>query len=575
VLEIVNVQLGTSTGATAPQIILEDGGTLRASGVAAYGRSGGALHVAVGTSEDPVLVHINAGGATDTLTFQNSFRRVGSGVDDTFSTIRVTGLGRVIAESGGTTANTGYAGSWLVDGGILQLGPLAPGGFGTPINALGFKGGDDEAELKPNSIAINVGGILALASNDNNNASNGATSVRNPITLNGGAIATTVLDASTDGRFSGDMRFVSGSILLDDPVGTPGVARNVSFTSETGIAGNFDWPDSASLSVTGSGVLKFDRNSGTTSVGTDAVMTIGAGATVDLGGTTDPLSDGTNHVNVVNNSTTSFNITTGSKNVGNLSGTGRTTVAAGAGLTANHVRQETLEIGSGAIVTIRPNGGAAGASTLTNLLIDGGETPTGTLDLADNDLTLNQGGPATLATVKAQIRSAYAGGLWNGTGITTLLSEITTGPFAGKTAALGYEVGDTSTSIKYTFAGDAQLDGDVDLDDVGPWSTNFTGELGGSAGATKVWSQGDWDYDGDVDLDDVGKWSVNFTGELGGNGLGPAGQTLYLGDALSSVNPTALAALNGMGITVVPEPSALALLATMTCAIAARRRRVR
>ena len=35
--------------------------------------------------------------------------------------------------------------------------------------------------------------------------------------------------------------------------------------------------------------------------------------------------------------------------------------------------------------------------------------------------------------------------------------------------------------IKYTLGGDADLDGDVDLDDVGIWSVNFTGELGGAS----------------------------------------------------------------------------------------------
>jgi hypothetical protein len=69
--------------------------------------------------------------------------------------------------------------------------------------------------------------------------------------------------------------------------------------------------------------------------------------------------------------------------------------------------------------------------------------------------------------------------------------------------------------IKYTDAGDANLDGDVDLDDVGIWSQNFTGAL---AAGSKTWFQGDWDHDGDVDLDDVGKWSVNFTGVLAPRG---------------------------------------------------------
>jgi hypothetical protein len=192
--------------------------------------------------------------------------------------------------------------------------------------------------------------------------------------------------------------------------------------------------------------------------------------------------------------------------------------------------------------------------------------------------------------VRGLLLSGYNGGAWNGSGIITSQPTVLSGPLAGKAAAVGYgeasalpggtpstfagqPVDATTVVLKYTLSGDTQLDGDVDLDDIGPWSTNFTGELGGGGGATKVWAEGDWDYDGDVDLDDAGKWSVNFTGELGGGGLGPAGQSLYLGDAISSIHPTAKAALQAMGITVVPEPSTAALIGFGFAGVALRRLR--
>ena len=37
------------------------------------------------------------------------------------------------------------------------------------------------------------------------------------------------------------------------------------------------------------------------------------------------------------------------------------------------------------------------------------------------------------------------------------------------------------TIIKYTYYGDADLDGDADGVDIGTWATNFTGELSGGA----------------------------------------------------------------------------------------------
>jgi hypothetical protein len=128
-------------------------------------------------------------------------------------------------------------------------------------------------------------------------------------------------------------------------------------------------------------------------------------------------------------------------------------------------------------------------------------------------------------------------------------------------------VDDTSVLVRYTYFGDGDLDGDVYLEDVGPWAVNFTGELGGSAAATKVWNEGDWDYDGDVDLDDVGKWSTNFTGELGGTGLGAA----VLSIDASGLHPTALGVLQGLGVTLVPEPSTAAGLALLGLGVARRR----
>ena len=62
-------------------------------------------------------------------------------------------------------------------------------------------------------------------------------------------------------------------------------------------------------------------------------MTVNSNATLNLQNSgTDPLYDGANSVNVINNSTTSLNVTAGTKHVGNISGPGRTTVSGGASL---------------------------------------------------------------------------------------------------------------------------------------------------------------------------------------------------------------------------------------------------
>jgi hypothetical protein len=172
------------------------------------------------------------------------------------------------------------------------------------------------------------------------------------------------------------------------------------------------------------------------------------------------------------------------------------------------------------------------------------------LDLSNNSMLIDfSGSPSTLLTTVRQ----------------HLAANRITSSAADATRRLGYGVNGSSVLIKYTYAGDADLDGDADGVDIGTWATNFTGELGGSG--SNVWAQGDWDYDGDVDGVDAGLWAQAFTGELGGGGLGG----VVVDDP--NIAPGAAAILRGMGVTVVPEPAALGLIATAAALCFGRRAR--
>jgi autotransporter-associated beta strand protein len=231
--------------------------------------------------------------------------------------------------------------------------------------------------------------------------------------------------------------------------------------------------------------------------------------------------------------------------------TANATVAAGAKLVSNNLRAQILTVDGAA--EVRANGGAAGASKVETLSIGIG----GNLNLKNNDLVVGTG---AVSSVRSQIIAGLGG-------ITGITSDVATpgvhgfGYAAGSDASLSPSLGSQlsgqtfdadSVLVKFTYRGDADLDGDSDLDDLGFWANSFTGDLGNPGIPATFWTQGDWDYDGDTDLDDLGFWSSTFTGDLGGGGL-----SVYAPNAPAA----AIAALGQMGISAVPEPSSFLLIA--------------
>jgi hypothetical protein len=97
--------------------------------------------------------------------------------------------------------------------------------------------------------------------------------------------------------------------------------------------------------------------------------------------------------------------------------------------------------------------------------------------------------------------------------------------------------------VKYTYAGDSDLDGDVDVADLGALASNWQ-----TAG---LWSKGDFDYSGSIDVNDLGLLASNW--QVGvGNPLKPMdGSPWALAEALDSL---------GLPSLSVPEPAALGVL---------------
>ena len=131
--------------------------------------------------------------------------------------------------------------------------------------------------------------------------------------------------------------------------------------------------------------------------------------------------------------------------------------------------------------------------------------PLATLDLADNTLIV-QTSPETqsadLARLSAYIKSGRANGAWTGPGLISTMAKSR--PFAGLALLAAAE----SIRVKYTWNGDANLDGVVNADDYFQTDSGFITQKGG-------WYNGDFNYDSVVNADDYFLIDSAFIGQSG------------------------------------------------------------
>lgn len=145
-----------------------------------------------------------------------------------------------------------------------------------------------------------------------------------------------------------------------------------------------------------------------------------------------------------------------------------------------------------------PDGGGHGASSGSLLIVSAGR-----LDITDNTI-FNAG---ALTALRQQIITGYAGGAWNGAGISSstaagdLSLAIGYGPAGVLFNAFPAIVDDawitnpSAAVVRLTLYGDANLDRAVDLADFSLLTASF-------GTPTAAWTTGDFDYDGNVTLDD-------------------------------------------------------------------------
>ena len=237
-----------------------------------------------------------------------------------------------------------------------------------------------------------------------------------------------------------------------------------------------------------------------------------------------------------------------------------------------------------------------GGNTLVTaaLAIDAGTggLPNAVLDLADNNLVIDyEPGASPYGEVAAWIRSGYADGptgYWDGMGITssaaagsadqsTALAVLDNADpvCGGLTTFDGEDVDATSILVKYTWAGDLNLDGVVDFNDYNIIDNTFL--AGAPPAGGYRWSVGDINYDGVVDFNDYNLidniWLAHGGETLGGAAAPGAGPT-SADDLLAGAGPVVLdASASPAVVGVVPEPASLLLAAVGAAGVWAGRRR--
>jgi autotransporter-associated beta strand protein len=171
----------------------------------------------------------------------------------------------------------------------------------------------------------------------------------------------------------------------------------------------------------------------------------------------------------------------------------------------------------------------------------------------------------SIGAITAQVAAAYNHGNWNGSSST--FSSTAASTDSTHLTAIGVETGVTGTFagqavtaadvlVKYTYYGDANLDGKVDGSDYSLIDAGYA-----SHGHLTGWQNGDFNYDGVIDGTDYALIDNAFNN-----------QSAVISSSAQVAASTAQAAA-GVSPAAVPEPASVALLGAGALLVCTRRRR--
>ena len=208
---------------------------------------------------------------------------------------------------------------------------------------------------------------------------------------------------------------------------------------------------------------------------------------------------------------------------------------------------------------------------------------TGTLNMGNNDMILKNAGSASLSSITSEINQGFNSGTWTGAGITSSSAAAVATAIAGgaheAATALGVivnnqgsvatfysnfdgqTVGANDILVKYTFVGDANLDGVINGDDYALIDNGYNNHLSG-------WQNGDFTYSGSVTATDYtlidNSFNLQGSSTLLGISAGPAEMIATNTDQIASPSSSS-----------VPEPTSLGIIGIAAVGLLQKRRRRR
>ena len=530
-------------------------------------------------------VNVMAGGGTiDTQTFSIVLgEALSSSVASPGGGITKIGSGTLTLQghssyTGGTTVNGGTVVLAIGGGAGAIQGPLTINSGGT-VNASSTDAIGYTAGFAVTTLTVNTGGTFILGAGNEGYITN--------LILAGGTVSATAggsfnfntgynissVAGSTTGTISSDVDIRGSSLTITTAAGTTpsGIDLNISGRLLGGGASVLNTFGPGTLALNGAGTYGGGTviNGGTVVVGSPAAfgpvvdnlgVSLNNGAKLVLGSLAAPSA-----AFVLPEDLT-------------YSGGGSLQLAPTPSYSSGTVNSITVSDGNTVAISI----GTAPAADVTRGLLTTQSVSftspgSGALDIANNDLVITG---QSLATVTAMAATGYNLGSWNGPGIIssaaahnsshlTAVGVISNDngsgtPLYGNGGAVagtfdGAIPADGNTLVKYTYVGDANLDGKVDGSDYSLIDVAYSADaayLAANPGGTSLpysgWYNGDFNYDGVVDGTDYSLIDNAFNNQ----GARFAASTAQVA-----------------GLSAVPEPASLGLAFLSAAGLVLRCRR--